>query len=391
MPRGTTKQRRPDGQLRFGFMWQSSPTPTTTSKVVADQNPDPLDPAHQISLARAVEEAGFDYVFFADGFVVHGENSALIGHAQPQVCATVFAPVVMAATQHLGVVTTMHTRYLPPGVIARYGASLDALSGGRWGWNIVPGWKPEEAGILGIKGVTDHATRYAITTEAVEAVKQLWAARDQYIEFHGEYHDFEGKLIGPYVEQQPWPCLFNAGVSPAGQELIASTCDYGFTPLPDDYSKVSKIVDGLAGRAEAKGRSPLDINLAGAVGMVLGRTDADAEDKLAWIRDTLDMGSARDITHELMGGSKTYEENYEGEFDELARTIGVSCGSKVLCGSPESVAEQFLDLHRQTGVRGFMVMPCLYDAEQISLLREIFPYLEKAGVWTPPAQREWSW
>lgn len=391
MSRGTTKDRLPDGQLRFGFMWLSSPTPTATSKAVADRNPDALDPATQMDLARRVEDIGMDYVFFADGYITHGENSARIGHAQPHISAPIYAPVVMAATQHIGVVTTMHTRYLSPGVIARLGANLDALSGGRWGWNIVPGWKTPEAELVGAPTDTDHALRYKITTEAVEAVKTLWAARGEHVEFHGEYHDLRGSLIGPHIEQQPWPCLFNAGVSAAGQELIAGTCDFAFTPLPDDYSKVRKTVDSLAERTEAAGRDPLDVNMAGAVGVLLGRTDAEAQEKFEWVRDSLDMGAARDIATELMGGSETYQENYEGEFDDIARTIGLACGSKVLVGSPETVAEQLLDLHRETGVRGFMFLPVMYDAEQIRLMGEVFPYLQKADVWTPPSERGWSW
>ncbi|WP_410622221.1 hypothetical protein [Amycolatopsis sp. cmx-8-4] len=79
---------------------------------------------------------------------------------------------------------------------------------------------------------------------------------DAPVEFHGEYHDLRGSLIGPHIEQQPWPCLFNAGVSAAGQELIAGTCDFAFTPLPDDYSKVRKNVDLLAERTEAAGPTP---------------------------------------------------------------------------------------------------------------------------------------
>lgn len=74
-----------------------------------------------------------------------------------------------------------------------------------------------------------------------------------------------------------------------------------------------------------------------------------------------------------------------------ARTLGLACGSKVLVGSPETVAEQLLDLHRETGVRGFMFLPVMYDAEQIQLMGEVFPYLQKANVWTPPAERGWSW
>lgn len=391
MPNGTHKPRLVDDRMRFGLMWQSSPTPTTTSKAAADRNPDAFDVATQMDLARRVEHAGLDYVFFADGYIPHGENSWRIGHAEPHMSATVFAPPVMAATQHLGVVTTLHTRYMPPAMIARIGANLDVLSGGRWGWNIVPGWKPDEMELLGVT-VPDnsHETRYATTTECVEAVKRLWAARGELVDFEGEYYSLRGKLISPHPVQDP-PCLFNAGVSATAQELIAGTCDFAFTPLPDDDAKVRTMVEGLAARCEAHDRSPQEVNMAGATGLVLGRTDREAAEKYQWIRDTLDMDCARDIATELMGGSETYKANYEGEFDDIARTLGIACGSRVLVGSPSSVAEQILDLHRSTGIRGFMFLPSLYADEDIELMGEVFPYLEKADVWTPPGERGWSW
>ncbi|MBY8885459.1 LLM class flavin-dependent oxidoreductase [Streptomyces sp. PTM05] len=391
MPQGTLKPRLADDRMRFGLMWLSSPTPTTTSKEVADLNPDPFDVDAQMDLARRVEDAGFDYVFFADGYIPHGENSWRIGHAEPHMSAPVFAPVVMAATRHIGVVTTFHTRYFPPAVIARLGANLDVLSGGRWGWNIVPGWKPDELALLGIT-VPDssHETRYATTAEAVEAVKRLWAARGEQVDFEGEFFRLHGKMISPHPVQDP-PCLFNAGVSPVAQELIADTCDFAFTPLPDDYAKMRAMVEGLAERTERHGRSPLEVNMAGATGIVLGRSDREAQEKYDWVRESLDMDCARDIATELMGGSETYKANYEGEFDDVARTLGIACGSKVLVGSPSTVAEQILDMHRETGIRGFMFLPSLYAAQDIELIGQVFPYLEKADVWTPPADRGWSW
>lgn len=391
MARATPKPRLTDDQLRFGMMWQSSPTPTTTSGAVADTNPDPLDPAEQMALARAAEDAGLDYVFMADGYIPHGENSGRIGHAEPHLYAPVFAPVIMAATQHLGVVTTVHTRYLSPAVIARIGASMDALSNGRWGWNIVPGSKIDESTLLGVGSDSDHDLRYEMAEEALDAVKALWAARGEHVEFHGRFHDLSGKMIGPHIVQEPWPCLFNAGVSPRGQELIASTCDFAFTPLPADHAKVSSTVQSINDRTRAHGRSPLEVNLAGATGMVVAPTEQEAADKYAWIQETLDMDGARDIATELMGASQTYQENYEGEFDEIARTLGVAHGSMVLVGTPESLAEQLLEVHRETGVRGFMLLPTTYTAQDMSLMGDIFPYLQKAGVWTPPAERGWSW
>ncbi|MFI6906125.1 LLM class flavin-dependent oxidoreductase [Nonomuraea sp. NPDC050394] len=387
----TAKPRKPDGQLRFGMMWMNSPTPNITSKAMADRNPDVLDADTHAELARIAENTGVDFVFFADGYTHHGPGNARVGHGEPCVSAPIYAPIVMAATRHVGVVTTVHTRYLPPAVIARLGANLDVLSGGRWGWNVVPGSKGSEADLLGID-LVEHDARYAMAAEAVEAVKALWAARGEPVTFEGEHYRFRGTPRGPYPVQEPWPLLFNAGVSPAGQEFISQSCDYAFFAVVDDLAKVREPVERLSALTESKGRSPLEVNMAGSIGVVLGDTHRDAQDKYAWIRDSIDMEAARGWAKGFLGGSQTYQSTYGGgDFDEAARKIGMAAGSSVLVGTPEEVAEQFLHIHRETGLRGFMILNLMWAPDEVARLGAVFPHLKKAGVWTPPAERGWSW
>ncbi|MDF2826121.1 MAG: luciferase-like monooxygenase, partial [Mycobacterium sp.] len=236
------KRRLPDGQLRFGLMWFNSQTPYLTSAVAAKSNPPVLDVNTQIVLARAAESAGFDFLFLADTYVGHGEHNARIGHAEPRLYSPVWGAVLATATEHIGIASTLHTKYLPPAVIARMGANLDVVSGGRWAWNIVPGTMDDA--IIGMAPL-DHAERYAHATEAVRAVKALWQSRGEPVEFEGDFHQFSGRLVGPHPIQEPWPLLFNAGVSPAGQQLIATECDYGFFTLVDDLDKVRGPVENI--------------------------------------------------------------------------------------------------------------------------------------------------
>ncbi|MDV3129901.1 LLM class flavin-dependent oxidoreductase [Mycobacterium sp. 21AC1] len=385
----SVKRRLADGQLRFGLMWFNSQTPYLTSAVAAQSNPPVLDVNTQMVLARAAENAGFDFLFLADTYVGHGEHNARIGHAEPRLYSPVWSAVLATATKHIGIASTLHTKYLPPAVIARMGANLDVVSGGRWAWNVVPGTLDDA--IVGMESL-NHAERYAQATEAVRAVKALWVARGEPVEFEGDYHTFSGRLIGPHPVQKPWPLLFNAGVSPAGQQLIASECDYGFFTLVDDLDKVRAPVENIARIAENAGRDPREVNLIGTVAIVIGESTAAAQDRFAELRDSIDMDAARAWATNFLGRSQTYKDTHgDAEFDAAARSVGVASGAKVLLGTPGDIAEQILSIYRETGLRGYQITPLTWSEKEVLQCGEIFEHLERAGVWTPPHKRGFSW
>ncbi len=389
----TRKERRIDQRLRLGMMWPNSPTPNVTSKAVAQRSPDILDVDVHMQLAQAVERLdGIDYVFFADGYTSSGPASARVGHGEPCIAAPIWAPAVMAATRHIGVVTTMHTRYLEPAVLARFGANLDQLSGGRWGWNIVPGTKSSESDLFGLDDSIAHDQRYAMAAEAVQAVKTLWGSNGQPIAFDGEFYRFKGVPRGPSPVQRPHPLLFNAGVSPAGQDLIAELCDRAFFAVSDDLDQVRGPVQSLAERTEAHGRSAEEVIATGSVGIVVGATSREAEEKYEWLLENVDLDAAEDWARVFLSRSETYQSMFgDEEFENAVRKIGVVAGSRVLVGTGPEVAEQMIEINRQTGLRGFMLVPTVWTVDEIRGWAEIFPTLESAGVFTRPTQRGWSW
>lgn len=386
----TPKTRRNDSTMRFGLMWQNSPSPNVTSGVMAAGNPDVLQIDSHIALAQTAEKIGVDFVFFADGYTNHGKHNARVGHGEPCISAPIWAPIVMAATEHIGVVTTMHARYLSPVVLARLGANLDVLSGGRWGWNIVPGSKGSEEALFGLDDPVDHDERYALVAETLAAVRTLWGARGEPIDFRGEYSHHQGVPRGPYPIQES-PAIFNAGVSEAGKGFIAEHADYAFFAVTEDLDAVKQTVDDLSARAEAAGRDPLSVSAAGSIGIVLGRTHEEAQEKYRAIVDSVDMEAARGWARGFLGGSQTYQKTFGTDLDAAARKIGVAAGSTVLVGTAEEVAEQLIDIHRSTGLRGYMLLTLNWNPEEVALIGDVFPHLQRAGVWTPPAERGWSW
>lgn len=384
------KPRLNDTSMRFGLMWPNSPSPNVTSAIMAEGNPDVLQLDSHIALAQTAEAIGVDFVFFADGYTNHGKDNARVGHGEPCISAPIWAPIVMAATEHIGVVTTMHARYLSPVVLARLGANLDVLSGGRWGWNIVPGAKGSEELLFGIDDQIEHDERYALVAETLTAVRALWGARGEPIDFQGKYTHHAGVPRGPYPVQES-PAIFNAGVSEAGKGFIAEHADYAFFAVTDDLETVKNTVEDLSARTEAAGRDPLSVSAAGSVGIVIGETTEKAQEKFREIVASVDMDAARGWAKGFLGGSQTYQKTFGTDLDAAARKIGIAAGSSVLVGTPREVADQLIHIYRTTGLRGYMLLTLNWNPEEVALIGEVFPYLKEAGVWIPPAERNWSW
>lgn len=385
------KARGGDG-LRFGLMWPNSSSQSIMSGTVAEQNPDILDPDVHRQLAHVVEDIGLDYVFFADSYAYNGDASARVGHGEPRLFAPVWASLVIAETRHVGVVTTLHARYLPAVVIARLGANLDVLSGGRWGWNVVPGAKAGEAELFGLEPGMEHDRRYAVTTETVRAVKQLWAAGTGAVDFDGEHVRLRGALSGPSPVQRPGPVIFNPGVSPAGLALTSAECDFAFSALVEDMDKNRAAVQKLAAATAAAGRPADAVTLAASCSVVLGSSRAEAEEELAALEESVDLPAARRFADFFLQNSQTYQGLFEGaEYERLVRRIGASAGATVFVGTPADVAEQIRAASDHTGVRNFLIAPLRWAPTEVARLGGVLEHLRDAGAWKPPAERGWGW
>ena len=387
----TGKPRRIDGQMRFGMMWPNTASQNITSSVVAGRNPDPLDVTVHQELARVAERIGLDYAFFADSYAASAPANLAAGHGEPRLLAPIWAAAVILATEHLGVVTTLHTRYLPAALIARIGANLDAMSKGRWAWNAVPGVKAGEVDLFGGDNLP-HARRYDQVREAVGAVKALWAAGPgERVEHHGEFVDVAGAMAGPRPVQQ-FPPVFSPGVSPAGVTTIADGCDFGFTAVVDDLAAVKDQVDQVAAACAAAGRAPGSVQVVGSVSVVLADTDEDATARYQWFLDSVDVEAGAGFAKFFLSGSATYAALLDGlPWEEQVRRVAVGAGSTVLIGSAETVADGFVRIAERSGMKSFLLTPFLWAPEEVGKFGAVLDALRRRGAWTAPADREWSW
>ncbi|MPZ73646.1 MAG: LLM class flavin-dependent oxidoreductase [Nitriliruptorales bacterium] len=378
-----------DDRMRLGLFWPSARTMHWTSKAVADRNPDVMDLAVHIEIAKLIEDIGLDYAFLADRYSPYTPASTRVGHQDPCILAYLWGAAIASHTRHIGIITTIHTTYLHPAHVARIGANLDVMSAGRWGMNIVTGFTANEQQLFGHEGLVDHTERYALADELISAVKELWRA-DEDIEFAGEALRFRGHLSGPRPVQQPWPLLVNAGASPSGQRFAVRQCDYVFT-VGNDASQVSQLAGNLDEQAAEVDRKGEVLPMISVMPLIRD-SQAEAEDEMAWISANIDTEAARAFAVSLTGGIKTYTETYK-DVDEavLLDTIGNGAGLFRIAGTPEQVAEQMADLYENSKAGGMLLSFPFWSPSEIGRMGDVLAILEKSGSWSHPKNAGWSW
>jgi FMN-dependent oxidoreductase (nitrilotriacetate monooxygenase family) len=255
---------------------------------------------HLIRFAQTLERGRFDAWFMADHLGVLNmpmaalKRSATVTSFDP----LTLLPVLAMVTEHLGLIATASTTFEPPYTIARRFASLDHISGGRAGWNLVTTSNPDSALNFGLTEHMEHGERYRRAREFFDVVTGLWNswADNAFIRDveNGVYFDPErmhvldhkGEFLsvrGPLNIARPiqgWPVIVQAGASDAGRQLAAETAEMIFASggkLADArhyYADVKR-------RAEQFGRLPDHIKILPGALVVVGETAAEARDKRA--------------------------------------------------------------------------------------------------------------
>jgi len=261
-----------------------------------------------LDLARLAEDAGFDAIFLADVVGVYdrfgGLEAALRqGMQVPNLDPLMLVPAMAAVTSHLGFGVTFSTTYEPPFAFARRMSTLDLLTGGRVGWNVVTSYLPNAARNFGLDDEVPHDERYDRAEEYLDVLYKLWegswdddaivadAQGDvfsrpgsaRYINHAGLHYRVEGPNLVQATPQRT-PLIFQATGSPRGLELAAGHAEAIFIGgrTRDD---VRRNIAQTRARAAALGRDPADLKFYVMAGLVPGRTEAEAQEKAARYRE----------------------------------------------------------------------------------------------------------
>lgn len=372
-------------QLHLGCFFPAGQTTFLLSDEAVRRTP-PMTRKNLLDLAVAAEEVGFDSLFIADNWSGHQRISEAAGHQGPTYHAAMLAMALFAVTEHIGVISTLQTSYHEPAHVARMGATLDAFSEGRWGWNIVTGFLKEEAALFGDEPV-EHDERYRRAAEFVDVVKQFWSEFEP-IDFAGKYYTARGRLKAPRAVQQPHPFLINAGASDAGTAFAAEYADMLLT-MAESEDRLRSLDERLDALTAVNGRR---VSTSAFCVCIVREGAGEAEEEWERLSRSLNMGATKELAVDILGGVESMKGIFAsmGE-DEATRAFG-SAGSTIkLLGTPEQVADSLISLKANTAASGAFINFPLWSADEVRRFAPVLPHLGDAGVWSPPETREYSW
>ena len=381
-----------------------------------------------IETAKTLERGRFDSLFIADFPGIYdtykrSPDAALRDAIAVPLNDPLMAVSAMAAvTEHLGFGLTVSTTYEQPYSFARKMTTLDHLTKGRVGWNIVTSVTESAARNLGLDRQVPHDERYAIADEFMDAVYKLWEAswdeeavvndreRGMFVD-PARVHptDHQGKYFrvpDPFLCEpsiQRTPTLFQAGASAAGKAFAAKHAEAVFLVDPG-VAGMAKLTQEIRGLAAARGRDPQHVKFMAGVSVVTARTDEEAqakfEDLIRYIslegtlaRQSslmqLDFGSI-DIDKPLefveTDGIRSFLERFtKGDPDrvwtprQVAEKMAQSLGALTVVGSPTTVADKLESLMEAADLDGFN----LYDHMPLRAMPDfvdlVVPELQRRG------------
>ncbi|MGV9868145.1 LLM class flavin-dependent oxidoreductase [Rhodococcus koreensis] len=377
------RKQNPD-QLGFGYFFPTGRTNFLYSDEAARRVPD-LTSENLISLARTAEDVGFDSLFIADNWSGHQRVAEQFGHQSPAYHASLLAMALLSTTQHIGVISTLHTTHHKPAHVARMGATLDAFSKGRWGWNVVTGFSAAEAALFGEEFI-EHDLRYTMAAEFVDIVLDLWSEHEP-IDIDGRFYRAQGRIKLPRPVQQPTPPLVSAGASPAGIEFASKYCDQLVTlatteaQLQSLDTKLANLTQGLRTVA------PTPFSMA-----IVRPGDGEAEELYNQLLTSLNRDATFEIAGDVLGSIESARAMFNKMGPEQA-ALAFGSGQSVmqLIGTPEQVAAKLISIKRNTGSTNVLINFPLWNDTELRTFAPVFDILREAGVWSPPQTRDYSW
>jgi FMN-dependent oxidoreductase (nitrilotriacetate monooxygenase family) len=355
-------------------------------------------------MARSLERAGFDYLLLEDSSYIadlyHGTMQVYLENAiaTPRQDPAVVAGLMTQVTSRIGIVPTLGTFAYPPYLLARLVGTLDQVSDGRIGWNLVTGSSDRAAQNFGLPGMPEHDLRYEMAEEYISVVKALWNSwgpgsiladtdsgvfadwtKVQTVDYVGEHYSSRGPLnSGPLPQGEA--VIAQAGGSSRGKQFAAKHADTVVTAV-HGLEAMKTYRDDVRSRMLELGRKPDDCKVLFLVSPVIGATEAEAAEK-ARARDARKLADAElrlahlsKVTNidfgqfpldEPIGGRELTTNGHQQTLADFLREAGdktlreaaAALGSGAcieLVGTPDQVAGQMDEAMQAVGGDGFLL------------------------------------
>jgi N-acetyl-S-(2-succino)cysteine monooxygenase len=381
-----------------------------------------------ISFAKIAEAAKFDALFLADGVAARLDDFGAASHKAHNGTYP-FEPITLLSalashTSRIGLIATASTSFSDPYNLARQFASLDRLSNGRAGWNLVSTGDTGSWRNFSYDGPITHADRYDRAGEFADVVTGLWDTVDDDAftrdRTSGEYWDprkvhslnHRGKhfkVQGPLnIARAPQghPVVVQAGSSEPGKELAARTAEAIFTAQQTLEDAIGFYAD-VKGRLGKYGRAPDDLKIMPGVFPVVGRTEAEAQEKFEALQSLIDPVVGLGLLANHSGGFDFSRFPLDGPVPDLPETDGGKSrrvllidlarrenltirqlylriagarGHWQLVGTPEQIVDQLEERFVNYGADGFNIMPPTLPGGLVDFVELVLPELRRRGL-----------
>jgi FMN-dependent oxidoreductase (nitrilotriacetate monooxygenase family) len=376
---------------------------------------------HFAEIAQIAERGKLDSLFLADG-VALWSNVRYNSHSSFEPLTLLSA--LSTVTERIGLIATASTTYNEPYHLARKFASLDRLSGGRAGWNIVTSAGQEEAQNFNRDVRPAHSLRYERATEFLQVATRLWDSwEDEAIladaqagvfadtelihslDHQGDHFQVRGPLNIPRPIQG-YPLLVQAGSSETGKEYAARFAEAVFT-AQQTFQDAKAFYDDVKARLEHYGRRPDQIKILPGISPILGATESEARQREADLNDLINPEYGRQqlskmLDHDLSGHDldgplpeiSGHTEGNKSRFDlvttlarrenltirQLIARLAGGRGHRVVAGTPVQIADEIEYWFTEGAADGFNIMPATLPAGLTDFVNLVVPELQRRGL-----------
>ena len=321
------------------------------------------------AVARMADAAGFELILPLARWRGYGgsiDNAALSYETLTQGAA------LAAITKDTSIFVTVHVALVHPVFAAKAVATIDHVSGGRAGLNIVCGWNKEEFDMFGTE-LIDHDRRYDQGFEWYDIFVRLLSG--ERFDHQGEFYSVKDAYTSPLAVQQPRPVTMSAGGSPAGRAFAAKAADFLFA-VPRDLDHARQLVSEIE---ETSSQADRHAGIFGISHVVCRETQDEAEEFYDYYAVEMADNEALD---NWVGAKQATSASIPDEVYRQRRRVAGGHGSVPLIGTPDKVAADLIELH-EAGFAGTTVSFFDFTNELPFFIDRVLPLLEEAGLRRP--------
>jgi FMNH2-dependent dimethyl sulfone monooxygenase len=345
---------------------------TNTIGTVQTTAPNAFQPGWENSLrvAKLADRAGFEAILGLARWKNPG-TPAMDHRGHVVLDSFTWTAALAMATRYSGLFATSHAPTAHPLVVAKQCATIDHISGGRFGLNVVGGWNRSEFDMFGIE-LLAHDQRYDYLEEWLTVIFKLWEEREAF-DFDGKFLKLRDALSMPQPVQKPRPPILNAGLSARGRRFSCQFADCCF--VTSEITRQTSKDEIMSYKKLAQEEFGREVMVWMQVPIVQGRTRADAE---AMLNDVAVRQEDRASVDGWSSGISAESRTLTNEKMNFSR-LNVAMGGMPVAGSAGDIAD-YLEALSEIGIDGMMAAWIDFDDGVTRFNEEVLPLLEKRGL-----------